>query len=490
MSYQNRSVSFSAQRCVNLFASPAEGAALDGFALFGTPGIVEKIDLGAAPSRGAAFMDGRYWVVTGDTLWSLGIDPVTGQLLAINMSDLTGVDIEGSGRVAMASNAGPNKQLCIVVPGGKGYVAFWNESTVGLQEITDPDYLPSDSVCYKDGYYIFTETDSNVILLSGENDPLSFNALEFGTAEQRPGDIVSCVVMGNQLYILKEESTEVYQNVGEGDFPFQAAKSAGSDKGAHSRHSPIVFEGGYYFIGGGVNEDTAIWRAGKSGVPQKISTDAIDNEIGKFTEDEILEAFSFTYSLAGATFIGFTFRSDVRASRTFVFNVEASNASGKMVWFEQQSGMDDDAWRIASATEAFGVVLVSDSKDGRIGFLDLETYTEYGEPIERMKVTPPLVRGGNPFFVWAIELFMQSGVGLITGQGSDPQVMMDFSIDNARNWSNPEQVAPIGKIGEYLRRTVWRKLGRAPYNMVFRFRVTDPVPVVMMKLVGEVEDGY
>ena len=60
----------------------------------------------------------------------------------------------------------------------------------------------------------------------------------------------------------------------------------------------------------------------------------------------------------------------------------------------------------------------------------------------------------------------------------DPKIMLQFSDDGARTWSNELQ-ASIGKQGEYLTRAVWRRLGCARQRL-FKVSVTDSVNVVII----------
>ena len=61
------------------------------------------------------------------------------------------------------------------------------------------------------------------------------------------------------------------------------------------------------------------------------------------------------------------------------------------------------------------------------------------------------------------------------GRGSDPQVMMSYSDDGGVTFSN-EKWRSFGKIGEYFKRVIWRRLGVAR-ERIYKFRITDPVPV-------------
>jgi hypothetical protein len=457
-----------------MYAVVAQSQALNDTALFGSPGTQTFGSTGIGISRGAAVMGQDYYVVVGSVLYEFDRFGNT----------FTRGTIDGTERVTTANNG---EKLVIVVPGGKAYQ--YNETPKTLVEITDVNFQTSDTVVYKDGYFIFTTSDGkqffNSNLSTGSSDDLVFDALDFGTAEESPDSIVAVHVSHNQLFLLGEWTIEVFQNVAGAGFPFQRIEGAALEKGAHSKYSVIQWEGFFYFIGGGINERSAVWKA-SAGQTAKVSTDAIDNELQKFARDEISESFSFTYSIGGHAFVGFTIRSVNIPSKTFVFNVTASMLSGSLVWSELQSGTSDNSWRANSVNNVFDKLLVSDSLDGRIGYLDADTYDEYGEPISRIKTTSPLYAGGESFVVNELELVMESGVGIKEGQGSEPVINMSYSEDGAKTWSSQFQRG-IGKIGEYARRQVWRKQGYTLFSRVFRFSMTDPVKPVMIKLELEVE---
>ena len=86
-----------------------------------------------------------------------------------------------------------------------------------------------------------------------------------------------------------------------------------------------------------------------------------------------------------------------------------------------------------------------------------------------------------------IQVLFQAGVGLITGQGSNPEAMLRWSDDGGRTWSN-ELTTHIGEIGEYKERAIWYRLGYAR-NRVFELSITDPVKVVILGAYGNVMEG-
>jgi hypothetical protein len=72
---------------------------------------------------------------------------------------------------------------------------------------------------------------------------------------------------------------------------------------------------------------------------------------------------------------------------------------------------------------------------------------------------------------------MEVGGGLVSGQGSNPQIGLSISRDNGKTWG-PQMLKPMGKIGEYATVVEWRGLGTTR-AFTPKLTVTDPVPVVL-----------
>jgi hypothetical protein len=465
--YENQSIPMSHQNCINWIPQIAEGEALSQGALITPQSLTAFGTTGDASNRGAIVMGGIPYVVNGTALYSFDSAGAYTNYGAIT----------GTGRVSMASNG---TKLAIVVPGGNAYQ--FDSGTSNITQVTDPDYIASDTVVFKDGYYVYTASDGSVFFNSALNDPLTFDALDFGTAEINPDRIIAGHVNHNELFILGEETIEVFQNIGGSGFPFQRIQGANIQKGCYAKFSPVEFDNTFMFIGGGVNEKAAIWRVVSSQTAVKISTDAIDHAIQKFTEDEIALAFSYTFTVNGQFIVAFTFESDTIPDVTFCYNGTSKR------WFQMQSGIDDNKWRVSAIVQAYGEILCTDTEDGRMGKLD-DVFTEYGETIYQERTSQPYMIDGSSQYWSENELFMETGTGLTSGQGSDPQIRMSYSDDGGRTFS-AERARSFGKIGEYNKRVVWRRLGRVPFNRVVRFTNSDPVKANILKMEGTLEEGY
>jgi hypothetical protein len=478
--YQSESRPISSQRCVNWIPHVAESAAISTRALFQPLGLKQFANTGLGINRGSITADGVPYFIQGNSLASLDVSGTV-----TNHGTIT-----GSGGVSLAVNAKNadtgSQFIVIVVPGGNSY-AFATVTNV-LTQITDANFRTSDTVVFKDGFFVFSASAGDVYFNSNLNNPLVYNALDFGTAEISPDRIIALHVNHNELFIAGGETIELAQNVGGAGFPFQRIPGANVQKGLHAKFSLVEFDNTFCFVGGGKNELSAIWKITGSSSVQKISTDAIDTAIQNFTLDEINDSFAITWAERGQFFAAFTFESDRIASRTFVYNATASQLLGERIWFEMQSGLTDNRWNVQSIASAYGKLLVGDGTNGVIGEMDRDTLSYYGEPIYRHMATQPFDSDGLPIFGGEFEATFQAGVGLTVGQGSDPVVRMDKSDDGGHTF-NSETKRKLGKIGEYGHRAIWRRQGRFPVQRTIRLTVTDPIRANLIRLGATPEVG-
>lgn len=473
--YQSRSLPLSAQRCINWYTNVSETQVLSRENLFGTPGIT-LIDEGEMlePNRGSHVMNEIPFFVNGNVLYRLSrtVNPDLTETFTI---DTLGT-IEGTGRVSMADNG---LQLCIVVPGGKAYIFTQDPDT--LVEITDPDFLVSETVVYIDGYFVFNATDSNVIFHSELRDGLNYNALDFAEAEADPDNTVALHVHRNTLYVLGKETIEPYSNVGGTEFAFAPIRGGVLNKGLRSTFGVHEFNQTFAFIGSGPNEHEAIWIFQGGGLT-KVSTIPVDEMLQNATPEQLDESFVFYHSLNGAHFFGITF-----GAETLVFDSTATKSGGRMMWHERSSRVDseDIQWRVSSMVNAYNRTLCGDLFDGRIGELSDEVYTEYGNVMIRTCATQPFENTGVSMNVAQIEATFDAGNGTPT---NDPLIGLSWSDDGGRIFSD-KLFRGSGKLGDYQRRTIWRRLGRFPKSRVLRFHYSENADPSFIKLEANVKGG-
>ncbi len=464
--YQSESLPLSAQRCINWRPVVAESGALNQRALFDVWGISTLTTSGDTINginRGSTVVNGVPYFVNEDNLYSM---------TSANVVTDHG-NINGIGRVSLASN---EDWLVIVAPGVTAYA--FEIATSTLTEITDIDFQTADTVSFKDGYFIFSASDGRQFFISNLNQPLVLDALDFGSADVRPDKIVATHVNRNELFVMGEETIELFRNVGGSGFPFSRVDGGNIDKGLRSKFGVVDFDNSFIFLGGAKDELTSVWRYPG---PVKISTSAIDAAIQAYSADEIANAFAFTYAHGGNFYVAFTFTSNSIPSRTLVYDATTSALTGENTWHERQSGIADNKWRVNSLVNAYGKIIVADSEDGRLGLMSDDVYTEYGNVIKRQRTSKPYTSDKFPTVLSKMLLTMESGTGT---DSLDPQVVMDYS-DDGRTWSNP-QLRSYGKIGQYKTQPTWRRLGQTPRERVLRFTTTEAVKSNLLRLDVEV----
>ena len=117
--------------------------------------------------------------------------------------------------------------------------------------------------------------------------------------------------------------------------------------------------------------------------------------------------------------------------------------------------------------------LVGDRETGAIYDMDLRHYSDNGEELIRTRIAPHYQDEKRLVTYGSFELDMEVGVGTDTGQGKNPQIMMQYSNDGGNTWSS-ELFKSLGAIGQYKTRVRWLRLGRAR-DRVFKVSVSDPV---------------
>jgi hypothetical protein len=93
--------------------------------------------------------------------------------------------------------------------------------------------------------------------------------------------------------------------------------------------------------------------------------------------------------------------------------------------------------------------------------------------IRRLRQTAHLSDEDVWLFFDHFQVDCETGIGLPAGQGSDPQMMLQWSDDHGHTWSSEHWVS-AGAQGRYRWRAMWRRLGRSR-DRVWRVVVSDPV---------------
>lgn len=451
-SYDVEAVSFDCQRTINLYPILSEsGSSKSVAALTKTAGLSLFATAEGGPIRGSlSSTSGRCFVVSAQYFVEMLEDGST-----VNHGTLNTQSV----RVSMAEN---NTQI-IVVDGLDGWIFSKTANT--WTQITDADFPTTSYVTHQDGYFICIEDGTQNFWISALADGLSWDALDFTTVESSPDNLVAVLSDHGNLWCFGNRSIEIYQNTGAASFPFERIGGAIIQSGCEAPFTIQRFADSIAWLGTDERGTGVVWLA-NGYQAQRISTAAIERKIasvGNFST-----AYAFSYHEQGHLFYCLQIQG---LDTTLCFDAQTQ------MWHERMyKNADTNEMELhrASCHMFFNKKnYVGDRVNGNIYELSLDYYDDNGDEQVWMRISPHSADEKRLVSYASFELDVEVGQGLASGQGSDPQIFLQYSDDGGRTWS-AELWRPLGKVGEYFTRVIWRQLGRAR-DRVFKVSGSDPV---------------
>jgi hypothetical protein len=460
--YVARSVNAADNRMINLFPELIpEGGKESGF-LNRAPGLMLQQTVGTGPIRAlwAHQTNGSdFYVVSGTEVY---------KLTSLTSTPIKIGNVSGVGPVSIADNGTQIFFAC----NGPSYI--YNEVTNTFAQITDPDFPGALNVGYLDGYFVFNEPNSQRVWVTSLLDGLSVDPLDFASAEGSPDGLVSLIVDHREAWLFGSDSVEVWYDAGNADFPLARIQGAFNEIGCAATFSVAKLDNGLFWLGTDARGQGIVYRAnGYTGT--RVSTHAIEYAIAQY--GNISDAIAYTYQQEGHSFYVLTFPS---ANATWVYDVSTQ------MWHERAGFQNGVFMRHRSNCQCNfgGNIVVGDFENGNIYTFDLDVYADNGNPQKWLRSWRALAPGQNNLKRTAhhsLQLDAETGVGLIVGQGSQPEAMLRWSDDGGHTWSN-EHWQLMGAIGQYGYRTIWRRLGMTLKlrDRVYEVSGTDPVKIAIV----------
>lgn len=450
-----KSENVNSQSRVNLYTEIDEDPETLTMHLYPTPGLVSQLSFGAAPCRGSYAVGDFRYIVNRANVYKIAND---------NTYTLIGTMLTSTGRVDIRDNG----TQIMFVDGPNGYI--YNINTLVFVRITDVDFPGADTVDFLNGYFIVSKPNTGEFYISTQYDGLVWDPLDFATAESNPDLLVRVFVNNGQLHLYGTNTTEFWGDSGALDFPLARIGAAAVEWGLAARWSLVKFIDAVIFLAKNRLGAVQVFVM-DNGVAVPVSTPNLDYIFAQYARNGgVSDATGLSYMVSGHPMYQLNF-----PSRNVTWCYDGKTKE----WHQLKSGNDRHLAEIqySHLENSF----VTSYRDGTIyKFSDTE-YTDNGGSIIREFVSRHQLTGNWSVFdeIW---LEMEAGVGLSLGQGDDPVVIMQYSKDGGHTWSK-ELWGSIGKIGQYRRRAVWRRLG-ASRDWVFKFRVTDPVKTVFVSAWG------
>jgi len=444
----------SAQTLTNAFLEqdPETGE----FALYKAPGLSLFCNIGGGVGvRGLHDFNGVLLAVVGTTLYT-----VTEAGSATSRGTIAGTE-----PVIMSNNG----DQAVIVADAASYV--WNGAS--LATITDTDFQTASSVDFLDQYMLFTKADSGSFFLSALADAASYDALDIASAESRPDPLLRVLVQNREALLFGTKTLEDWYNAGDADFPFVRSQTY-AEVGLAGKYAAAVIDNSVAWLA----SDKTV-RILRGGTPQIISDALVGAEIESWTDAGATLAFAFT----------------MRGHQYLVLR----NPDGCLVWdaslpaavaWSVRKSYGSDTWRVRcceTMVDWGGRIVMGDASTGVIYALDADVYSENGDPIVLELTSRTMGPGGRRFTVYGVEIEIEPGVSLMSGQGSDAKVWLEASRDSGHTFGSRLERS-LGATGVRNRRIRWGGFGQfPPRGGVLRLGCSDPVRIVITKAWADIQ---
>ena len=522
--YVARSVNAADNRMVNIFPEIVPEGGKEPAFLQRAPGLRQLVQLPTGPVRGLWTYGGYGYAVSGNRLyridsdWSYhelgtvaGTSPVNmvdnGTQLFIaagangyiyNDTSLTltcnttngsanivttdtsqlwvGLPVSGSGIPVGATISSITNSTTFVISANATATATGVTVTVSplFNQITDPDFPGAIGVGFLDGYFVFNQPNSQKFWVTASYNGLSIDALDFASAEGSPDDLVTLIVDHREVWLFGTTSVEVWYNAGLPDFPLARIEGAFNEIGCQAPYSVAKLDNALFWLGRDARGNGIVYRS-KGYTGQRISTHAVEWQIQQYTT--LADAVAYTYQQDGHAFYVLNFPT---ANTTWVYDVSTEVWHERAGWENNQFTRHRGQCQMNFADE----IVIGDYVAGILYAYDMNVYSEADTIQKWLRSWRALPTGQNDLkrtTQHSLQLDCESGVGIVTGQGSDPQVMLRWSDDGGHTWSN-EHWKSMGQIGQYGTRVIWRRLGMTTKirDRVYEVSGTDPVKIAIM----------
>ena len=481
--YTLDSVKVDAQECINYYPEQneivfgKETGQLSilpppGFTLIPTPGSQWFFQVDNGPVRGMwTLPDGRFIVVSANNCYVISYTGVFNLLLVGSLQT-------NSGPVSISDNG----VQVIIVDGLYGYIITIGTPTGKpiFNQILDPTFQANGAsfVVFNDGYFIVGSPNSAQWYLSNLYDGTVWNPLDFATKEGTTDWLMCPKCCNGYVWLVGNKSIEIYYDSGNANFPFSRIAGVQVQYGTWSGGSVQVLDNSLIWVGTAVDGGCSVWKM-NGYTPARVSNFAVELDLGNASGAQLAGMTSWIYQRNGHSFYNLNIPG---FDHTWTLDL-ATGKWHKRTTLDKQGQRQQHQFLCSCA--AYGFIFGGDQygscytlkenlcTDGVSG-----TNGVGSVPIERVRISPHIGRMMMNVIHNRVELDFQAGAGTNTGQGSNPQMMMQYSDDGGSTWST-ERWQSMGRIGQTFQRLRWDQCGMAR-NRVYKFRLTDPVwvPIV------------
>jgi hypothetical protein len=452
-SYVSESPIADCERTVNWYVEKTEVPGAKAKAvLYPAPGVKRFATTSALNGRGLFAQNNYVLAAIGEKLFRLNALGVTTDIGTLKTDN---------NPVTMCTNGEAGGQA-FVTSGGNGYIV--NIADNAFSQVRTGATTMGAML---DSYFLALDGNTSTLFLSDLTDGTIWDPTQFARSTIAPDPWIAMAVNYREIWLFGTETSEVWVNVGSFPFPFAPHPSGLVPYGIAAPFSVKNVAGTLIWLARTANGSGQVVSA-TGFTPEPISTHALQVAINSY--GRIDDAIADTFQMLGHSFYVLTFPS---AQKTWVFDTTTRIWVEWLTWVPSLN--EYIAWRPLFHAWAFDKHLVLDRAAGNIYETSHELTTDVDDRfIRRLRVFPGLVNELNRTFYDYLGLYLEVGLGLPVGQGSDPQVMLRASDDGGKTYGT-ERWCGAGREGRYKTLVEWYRLGSGR-DRVFEVSVTDPIP--------------
>lgn len=452
----SQSVIADGEDTINWYLEALPPNAKNKYALYPTPGQRAFLTVTNIGGRALFSMNDRTFAVMGPTLY---------ELFSSATSTNRGTVAQDNNPATISYN-GPTGGQLFITSGGNGYI--FTLATNVLTQVLTGDATMGGML---DGYFIAFAATTSRIRLSNLNDGATWDPTQFAARNAAPDPWKAMVVASQPpgVWLIGEQSGEVWYDAGT-SFPLAPIPGASFRFGTPAPFSVGVAGDRVSWLSQNA-EGAGIIVAARGYTPVPISSPAVQAAISSYgLTSTIADAELFSYQDQGHSFSVFTFP---RAKASWAFDTTTEVWAKRGTW-DTATGQFD-YWHPRVHCYAFGKHLVADRSTNSINSMDVSFGSEAdGSAIRRVRVAPGLFNEHRQMLIRRLEVYLEAGLGLISGQGSNPIVMWRTSDDGGKTWGR-QRMESAGRMGEYSKRVIFTRMGISR-DRVNEMTVSDPIP--------------
>lgn len=292
----------------------------------------------------------------------------------------------------------------------------------------------------------------------------AFDPLDIAAKTGSADPIQRVVVVYRTVWPLGTLTSEAWIDSGAADFALQPLPGVFIEHGCTAPFSVACQDNSAFWLSQD-RQGKAIVVKTRGYVVQDITPKAIAAEFQSY--GNISDAIGFTFQIVGHVFYVLCFPS---ANKTWAVDIQS------LQWFEwawTDNNGNLNRHRANCCCFAYGLNIVGDWQNGNLYALDIDEYTDNGQPISRIRSFPHLIQDAKRLTYSSFIADIQVGTqpGLLSD--NPPMVSLRWSDDRGATYGQRVEQS-MGSGGQYMTSVLWNRCGIAR-DRVFELSWSAPM---------------